>query len=176
MENLLTQIDAAREGLAHYFTGEPCKHGHISYRYVSNRNCIECHRRQNKNWANKSRAENKEHRLTIERASRERARVRIGEEGLHRRDRTYNLRSKYGIKLEDYERMFEEQGGVCAICGSPPTAHKKNRGHLHVDHDHASGEVRGLLCHRCNLGMVAVDSYSGWPEKAALYALKHRSV
>lgn len=45
----------------------------------------------------------------------------------------------------DYAARLEAQGGGCALCGAKP----KNR-RLDVDHDHRTGEVRGLLCHRCN--------------------------
>jgi len=54
-------------------------------------------------------------------------------------------RSRLGLTLDDYERLLATQGGVCAICERPP---KKRR--LHVDHDHATGKVRGLLCFTCN--------------------------
>lgn len=56
---------------------------------------------------------------------------------------------KYGITVEDYVRMLVEQNGRCAICLSEypgPNA-------FHVDHDHATGKVRGLLCTRCNPGL-----------------------
>lgn len=42
----------------------------------------------------------------------------------------------------EYERMLEAQGGGCAICGSPGKTRR-----LHVDHDHRTGRIRGLLCH-----------------------------
>lgn len=58
------------------------------------------------------------------------------------RYRDRNLRSRYGITLAEYEEMVEEQGGRCALCGK--------RQKLCVDHDHSSGEVRGLLCKICN--------------------------
>ena len=50
------------------------------------------------------------------------------------------------MTLEDYERMFDAQGGVCAICGKPRPEERT----LHVDHDHETGEIRGLLCFSCN--------------------------
>jgi hypothetical protein len=51
--------------------------------------------------------------------------------------------------------MLEKQGGVCAVCGGPPLG----KGRYHVDHDHVTGHVRGLLCHKCNvaLGLVGDD-------------------
>lgn len=60
----------------------------------------------------------------------------------------------YGISLNQYNLLLESQNGNCAICGKHWT--EKRRRHA-VDHDHATGEVRGLLCSECNggLGMFA---------------------
>jgi hypothetical protein len=63
--------------------------------------------------------------------------------------REIHLRNKFGLTVEQYKQMLERQGGGCAICQSPPTAGIS----LHVDHDHATGEIRGLLCVRCNNGI-----------------------
>ena len=68
-----------------------------------------------------------------------------------RSDRDAHLRRKYGIGIDDYDRMFVEQEGRCAICGEPGP----DQGSLHVDHDHASGQVRGLLCVSCNNALGA---------------------
>lgn len=60
------------------------------------------------------------------------------------------LKSSFGISIEDYHDMLIYQGGVCAICA------KDNNGtykHFAVDHDHATGRVRGLLCSDCNTGL-----------------------
>lgn len=61
--------------------------------------------------------------------------------------RKSQLKTYYGITEEDYERMFKEQEGKCAICGL--TSKKK----LNIDHCHISGKVRGLLCWNCNIGL-----------------------
>lgn len=122
------------------------------------------------------RAANRDKYLVVERASRARTRERLGEHGVHLRSKSYNLWHKYGIKLEDYKRMLVEQGGVCAICGSPPITTNKNKGYLDVDHDHISGVIRGLLCHLCNQGMIAVDRVHDWAERASQYVAKHRRV
>ncbi|KPC90781.1 hypothetical protein ADL27_32410 [Streptomyces sp. NRRL F-6602] len=50
----------------------------------------------------------------------------------------------YGLKPGEYDRLFEAQGGACAICGG------KRRQRLSVDHDHKTGLVRGLCCRLCN--------------------------
>jgi hypothetical protein len=72
-------------------------------------------------------------------------------EAFRRRERSFNLKGKYGITLIEYEAMVEKQNGVCAICKKPPTAGRGRR--LMVDHDHQTGRIRGLLCHGCNNGL-----------------------
>lgn len=76
-------------------------------------------------------------------------------------------RSRYGMEPGDYERMFAEQKGQCAICGRHdsecPRHNPRARG-LNVDHDHTTGEVRGLLCLQCNLAV-------GYIEKAGTTAV-----
>lgn len=71
------------------------------------------------------------------------------------------LKRRYGIGLKEYQTLFESQKGLCAICLKPPTGiHSSGRNHvLHVDHSHATGKVRGLLCTACNqaLGMFKED-------------------
>jgi hypothetical protein len=63
--------------------------------------------------------------------------------------RNYILKQKYGIDNDMYYRMLASQDGVCAICGEVDAVER----HLAVDHNHDTGEVRGLLCTRCNLGL-----------------------
>lgn len=63
-----------------------------------------------------------------------------------------NLRRIYdGVTAEDYQRMMADQDGRCAICGTDKPAGRGKR--LHVDHCHAGGQVRGLLCVNCNNGL-----------------------
>lgn len=66
-----------------------------------------------------------------------------------------HLRDKYGISEQDYERLLVEQGGRCAICrtDNPPSWKGRKRATWHIDHDHATGVVRGLLCFNCNSGL-----------------------
>lgn len=58
------------------------------------------------------------------------------------------LRRVYGMTLQEYTTLHEQQRGVCAICGSSADGKL-----LHVDHCHTSGSVRGLLCFNCNYGL-----------------------
>ena len=61
---------------------------------------------------------------------------------------------KYGITLEEYESLLDAQGGKCAICQSPhPGGNGRTNYSWPVDHDHATGKVRGLLCRNCNVGL-----------------------
>lgn len=63
-------------------------------------------------------------------------------------------RRNYGVSETEYLAMWEQQGGVCAICGKPETkVHKGAPVLMAVDHNHQTGKVRGLLCYVCNLGL-----------------------
>lgn len=76
---------------------------------------------------------------------------RIGRENRrkHHGSRGYHLKCRYGITQEDFDKMVEEQAGCCAICQSPPSGVKP----WHVDHNHYTGQVRGILCHSCNTAL-----------------------
>jgi hypothetical protein len=68
--------------------------------------------------------------------------------------RNFDLKKSYGITINDYNKMFNEQYGCCAIC----KIHilelgQKIKKHLCVDHNHETGQVRGLLCDKCNRGI-----------------------
>jgi len=82
----------------------------------------------------------------------------------------------YGLTIETYAAMLEEQNHVCAICHQPETA-KAPAGHtipLAVDHDHTSGNVRALLCRRCN---TSIGKFNDDPKllQSALDYLTYRS-
>ena len=64
---------------------------------------------------------------------------------VHGGSRNYHLRRRYGITAAEADAMFEEQGGLCALCQERPAQH--------VDHDHLTGKVRGMLCFCCNQGL-----------------------
>jgi len=64
-------------------------------------------------------------------------------------DRKSHLKRTYGLTLEDFDAMLAAQGGGCAICGKPDVDH--------IDHDHRTGQVRGILCFRCNVAIGQMD-------------------
>ena len=72
-----------------------------------------------------------------------------------RRIRSQKLQSDFGINLEEYEAMLQQQNGVCAICGNLCASGRR----LAVDHDHATGKVRVLLCSYCNRRLGWYDAY-----------------
>jgi Autographiviridae endonuclease VII len=74
-----------------------------------------------------------------------------------------NLFRKYGMSLRDYEEKFKRQDGRCAICSKEEIGRM-----LSVDHDHATGRVRGLLCTRCNLALGLIED-KGFIENAQRY-------
>jgi len=57
------------------------------------------------------------------------------------------LKNKFGITLEEYDKIFIEQNGCCAICGKHQSEVKRT---FAVDHNHKTNNIRGLLCYRCN--------------------------
>ncbi len=72
--------------------------------------------------------------------------------------RERHLIRKYGVTLDDYQRMLTVQDGRCAICKCEE--HTQHYRVFHVDHCHATGRVRGLLCGGCNhiLGHLKDDA------------------
>lgn len=91
------------------------------------------------------------------------------------RDRSadYSLKQHYGIPLGTYDLMFKAQGGRCAICGTDnPSDRERQDGvtfRFHVDHCHDTNEVRGLLCHHCNVGIGNLRHDREILEKAIAY-------
>lgn len=83
-----------------------------------------------------------------------------------RRNRHYI--ATYSLNAQEVEALLEAQGGVCAICktggGGKP---------FHVDHDHNTGVVRGLLCHHCNVGLGHFKDSTGLLAMAIAYLEAH---
>lgn len=75
--------------------------------------------------------------------------------------RNRHLKHRYGIDHDEYDRLLAEQDGRCAICQRTPSAGdrpKHWKSHLCVDHCHATGVVRGLLCNDCNLAIAGLGT------------------
>lgn len=73
-----------------------------------------------------------------------------------------HLKRQYGIDLAEYNRMYSACGGQCQICRKPIehiTSEASRTEKACVDHCHATGRVRGLLCHLCNRSLHIMDNY-----------------
>ena len=85
----------------------------------------------------------------------------------------WSRKTKYNFPQELYDERLNDQGGVCAICG---TDNPGGRGQFHADHNHSTNEPRGVLCHNCN---VALGNFKDNPEllqKAIVYLSKYSEV
>lgn len=83
------------------------------------------------------------------------------------------LKQNYGITLEQYNQMFAEQKGLCAICGEKETTKNQYKlRQLSVDHNHITGQVRSLLCSNCNLLLGCAKDNKEILLKAILYLSK----
>ena len=98
-------------------------------------------------------------------------RDRRTEPEVKRADRAGHLKRKYGITIEQYETLLAEQGGGCAICGRKPRPDIS----LHVDHDHRTGQLRGILCFRCNNALGDFDDDAGLLQQALGYVVSHQA-
>ena len=131
--------------------------------------CIACTKKANRKWwaenLQKSRQYSKkkrEHPGYSKHVSNYRKRKRRTDPAYRANEikkiREQKLKKAYGMTLADLEALRVAQGGGCAICGNTITAQSVRRGmrnmrDLSVDHDHATGKVRGLLCYHCNSGL-----------------------
>lgn len=130
-------------------------------------------------YANKRSADGKGYRCkACDAATRRVSRARASLDSATKRgyrDRRY--KRVFGITLADYESMLVLQGGVCGICGTTnPTGEGgsgKHLSHFAVDHCHATGRVRGLLCNSCNRGLGMFKDSAEMLRRAAKYVDCH---
>ena len=106
------------------------------------------------------RAWEREYRLRPEVRERRKATARAwhaakraeGDEQYRERIHGYYVKWRYGITAEEYKRRLAEQESRCAICRTDDPSPRER---FSVDHDHATGAVRGLLCWNCNIALGA---------------------
>ena len=125
--------------------------------------CDNCYREERKrimkDW--RERNPDKEHKYAKEGYDRNREKELLRKKrdyaenrnNLQIKKKDYNLRRNFGIGLDDLKKMVEDQNYKCKICGKELKIieGETNDDAAHVDHDHATGKIRGILCHSCNL-------------------------
>lgn len=134
--------------------------------YGLQRNCKPCTNKRNREqYAPNMSAEVKARKVV---AARERMRALPPEKKQQYREAAWrrNLSKNYGMLPEDFHAMLIEQSGRCELCGRPLAD-------LHVDHDHATGEVRGLLHPQCNVGLGSFEDSPARLRQAADYLERH---
>jgi len=80
-----------------------------------------------------------------------RARYWKNAEAMRELERHRSRKKRYGITEFEYRELLDQQGKVCAICGKSSELNRD--GALHIDHNHETGKIRGLLCYQCNTGL-----------------------
>lgn len=133
-----------------------------------------------RDWA-KYKSENAERIRAVNRETAARNRAANPERYKQRRRESYHrtraavrdrrIEKLFGVSPDLYLLVEQEQEGVCAICRQPQNAHNTDK--LSVDHNHVTGEFRGLLCAKCNLGL---GQFEDDPERlaAAITYLRER--
>ena len=135
--------------------------------------CKVCTSVDNKNWHKKNKDRNSVRCAAWRNENKERNKANGAAWDAKNRNKIkgYNLKRNYGITEADYQSMLEKQHGTCAICTKTCSTGRR----LCVDHCHTTGEVRGLLCKRCNTAIALLgDSVEG-VSKAASYLLYTQS-
>lgn len=80
------------------------------------------------------------------------------------------IKMKYGISIEEYDRLLKLQDGKCALCRKPEVRRLRgNIARLSVDHCHVTGKIRGLLCSKCNTAIGLFEDNKELMQKAIEY-------
>lgn len=92
-------------------------------------------------------------------------------------DKALNARIKrvkrlYGLTAKQWETIFNMQGRKCAVCHSDDP---RSIIGWHTDHDHATGQVRGILCHHCNIALGLLDDSTQRAEQLVAYLRRTRA-
>lgn len=108
--------------------------------------CKSCNALQSRQWREKNRTRHREYQRQYARTSPKPAAWAAANQDKMKGYQRKRTLGKYGLTPETFDQMFVDQGSKCAICATDvPGGHG-----WHVDHCHATGRVRGILCSRCN--------------------------
>jgi hypothetical protein len=169
----------ARElGVSHYFTGKPCKNGHLSPREAKWNGCLDCDNMRQK--AKRADPKNREHIKALRDADYKRNGAKFkakkrdryhGDDRVRIKAREDALKRTKGINFKRYDEILELQEGKCAICLTNETG-RKTATLFFVDHDHETGAVRGLVCNACNFLLGQARDNTEILKSAILYLKK----
>ena len=183
-------------GSQYYFTGKKCNRGHLSPRYTSSSNCVRCIEErigrtidpskrkvsdENKKRADDAKAkgfttyvpENPCKHGHMERYVNTGNCVICAENSRNKRkelSRWSRIKKLYGLTKNDFFELLRDQNSTCAICGTAI-----NRDNAHVDHCHNNGQVRGLLCSKCNQAIGLLQDSEVIIKKAAEYVVNRNA-
>ena len=141
-----------------------------------NRRWREANRERLRKWGRDYYGKNRKKMLAQRRSERERNRDRYTETNRRYREANREVLSlkekarRYGLLLADLAELLRKQRGRCAACGDKFTDSK----HQHVDHDHATGKVRGILCRGCNHALGNVNDDVERLLELVAYLRRHR--
>lgn len=150
----LVRATAFENGEKRYFTGVPCKNGHLVERYSFDGICVECSRLKKDRWFKaKLLADpgwNARQKAKDRARHPEKYKARMAKFVSSRTEEYWlTTRAKrYGLSLASFLAMYEAQGGKCWICSKP--CDLRGKAHICIDHCHKTKRVRGLLCQTCN--------------------------
>ncbi len=89
----------------------------------------------------------------------------------------YHLKQYFGLPQDEYEALCEKYSNLCAICKRPERNKRLGEAYsLAVDHDHATGKVRGLLCANCNRALGLLEDNPSFFQAAIEYLESHQEV
>jgi hypothetical protein len=130
---------------------------------------------EQKQWRIDNRDKLQEQRIRYRKKNKERIAMQMKEfyKNNPQKMRQYQLRrffDLYGITMEQYKVMYDNQEGKCPICGRHENELVKS---LCIDHDHKTGSIRDLLCVKCNVGLGWFDDDIERLSSAILYLKKH---
>lgn len=121
--------------------------------------CHQCERGYGSAWYRDTKPARQEYRRKYEKteggkAARQRVVTQLRDSGWrYEHDRKKHVLRNYGLTEFEYKKLVQQQDGKCAICDIEPSAFNNHKRGLHVDHDHETNVVRGLLCGNCNAAL-----------------------
>lgn len=91
------------------------------------------------------------------------------------REYFYCMKYRFGLTKDEILFMYDRWNGCCEICGVHYTEQIGRKNKLNIDHSHTTGQVRGLLCHNCNLGLGNLKDSKDVLQKAIKYLERNES-